>query len=1536
MPRPGGESDKLGNKFESLWTTHVLLRIASEEFDSIVVEPEEFRYRGFEFVLHHLDGRRELHTAKRQRSQGEWTIAALSSRGSGKRSIFDDIFRAVREDASATAVFISSTGATELRELVDRARQFDSSPDFEANIRTSKKLNDSLRKRILPLLGECVDKCHGYLQRIDVRLTDHRGLNENVGRQIRHLVYRPDNLQWSEEQVSALLSDFILETLGKRIRYTDVWEFLNLNGYFKRDWATDPTARCLLQSQNDRFLRSIESQLLNGSQLRRSEANQIVCQILDEEERFVFMIAAPAGMGKSCVLAQALRSLNEQGIPTLGIRMGGDTGVRTTRQLGKTCDLHDSPALVLEGVANGNKSVLLIDQVDTLSFGPGSHFGVWNVTRELLAEAGLDDQERCLVREATSRNMRVVLACRDFDIQNDYHLRKFSNRQDVGKLTIAKLDLDQVATLIAAAGGDLQSYDDEQLELLRIPLHLWLLFSNGFEDETEWEFRSSADLFDRFWMLKHENVNMRVSGISAWNAVIDRICEEMSARCDKSVSEILVDEWPETVRAMLTEGVLVQENQRLCFFHDSFFDYAYARNFFRKDGELIALLKNGEQHLFRRSQVRQILTFLRDQDLARYLPTIHEVLASKNVRFHIKRVVCGWIGLLTDPTREDWEIVASLWEDPSLRGHLIPAIRNNPAWFDLLDSLGVLQEWLNGSNEDADRAVGFLLLEEVQCSRSYRAAELLASKYGESERWNERVRTYFELCRSYSSRPIQELFLRLFEDGMFERGSGSRNYSWWQLLHGAAQQQPKFVLEVLTKWLDIEHASLSEEEDRSRLFQEFIGPSGQRLLEEVVAANPREFVDEILPRVLSIVRIALYEEGWGLRSDRIWGGTSSFRSSRESDVVLAALSSALQLLAQDDQSGLLEIVNQYFLNDPVLMNSQAVALLFLAMCSSAPSMFGDLCARKMVENPNLLTVGFLCWQGPGSPQCAVSRDTLAVSIPFASREAKRELENVIRKMEFRDESSEFAGWHERLLLESFGNDHLSTESRERLSVLRERFPNQDTSTPSRDTDDSGFIGSPIPEGIAKEMDNSEWLQAMKEYDRGWESPSSEGGAVELSRVLTPLTAQQPHRFCKLLHKMGDDIRPEYFEAILDGIVQFLVHLGNNDESSCENERILDEADVAMAIRRAHDLPARPCGLGICDVIGASAKLSLPLDRVEIVRYYALRDPSPPRQNELENRRDWNGEDVFTAGINSVRGRAARAIRSLLWADSSQYAALFSVIEEMVRDPTPEVRACVMHALLALLKSDPDRAVNFFVEACGDDPLLIGGRPFREFVRYAAGTYYDQLRETLLAGVRSTDADARSSAAKEICLAALRDETAEIDAADIRNSSDDLRASAAEVYARNVSSEKSGSTCREFVLDFFDDPDLSVREAAASCFYYLSDLQTSALASLIERYCDSAAFPLGYDALLYHLEETQCKLPDLTIRLAERFVKSAGREMGDLSRRFAGDAMILSKLIVRLYTQTRDERIRIRCLDVIDAMERDAAIGIDKLLAEFDR
>ena len=207
-------------------------------------------------------------------------------------------------------------------------------------------------------------------------------------------------------------------------------------------------------------------------------------------------------------------------------------------------------------------------------------------------------------------------------------------------------------------------------------------------------------------------------------------------------------------------------------------------------------------------------------------------------------------------------------------------------------------------------------------------------------------------------------------------------------------------------------------------------------------------------------------------------------------------------------------------------------------------------------------------------------------------------------------------------------------------------------------------------------------------------------------------------------------------------------------------------------------------------------------------------------------------------------------------------------------------------------------------------------------------------------LETQDGGTRRVAARQICLAALHDgesqNTALSDAARVERGDAEMRSGAAEIYALNCGAPDVAQQCRTKLQQFFNDPDAEVRRTTARCFYQLEAAQLAKSDDLIEAFSTSEAFTDQASALLVRLKDIDIPLPATICSLANRAVDAWGKAASDMSTGVAGDAMILSELIVRFYAQAWDDAPREPALDAIDRMIEAGFMGIDSQLAGTDR
>ncbi|TDC59076.1 ATP-binding protein [Micromonospora sp. KC207] len=190
-----------------------------------------------------------------------------------------------------------------------------------------------------------------------------------------------------------------------------------------------------MRNAHESWKASIERELLRPS-IHRVEAEQIGEQLLNGN-RCVFAVGA-GGSGKSAVLHEMVEEAESRGWTVLALRLDRQEPFSSTVELGLRFGLETSPTSSLARVAGDQPSLLVIDQLDAVSKASGRI----PQTFEAVAD---------LVREATAfPNMRVLLACRKFDLDNDDRIRTLTKEHQAKQVPVAELSDAQVLGAVQA------------------------------------------------------------------------------------------------------------------------------------------------------------------------------------------------------------------------------------------------------------------------------------------------------------------------------------------------------------------------------------------------------------------------------------------------------------------------------------------------------------------------------------------------------------------------------------------------------------------------------------------------------------------------------------------------------------------------------------------------------------------------------------------------------------------------------------------------------------------------------------------------------------------------------------------------------------------------------------------------------------------------------------------------------------------------------------------------------------------------------
>ena len=1447
--------------------------------------------------------RREAHQVKRSHPEGKWRFAALRA---------DGLIRHIGEyleDDDNHFVFTSGSEARELWELVHAATDAESLEEFAREF-----LGETKRKeRFSHLVDDwnCDTKnALDRLRRIDLRVVNERELQDKV-RWAAEALFLVD-----PERVLTELRAIAEDSVHRTITRQWLVEELSRRGFRVRRLNRFQAAARVVEETTDRYLDAARRRLIRNALVPRSAATTLLARL--DEISSDSVITGRAGSGKTACVVAVADGLRARGQPVLVFRIDRiPSSVRTATGLGGHLGLEESPVLVLAAAAEatGRPGVLIVDQLDAVSTMSGRSSAAFDLVERLIKEA------RGMRGAATTH---TVVVCRSFDWKNDSRLRTLLPR-DHDQLEVTGFQSDEVKTILTRAGFDPALFQDRQLKLLQLPQNLSLFLEAGFDLSLAPAFHTATRLFDEYWETKRCAV-AEIVAPDHWMSVIEKLCDEMNATQLLSVPRERLDSIPPVyLRELASEGVLTYDGHRYGFGHESFFDYCFARVFVNRPGRITSFLRSSEQHLFRRAQVRQVLTYLRDADCDRYLRELDELLSDPGIRAHVKDLAFALLADVPDPTNEEWAIwrrwttgvIQAIAGGTQSHDRLaLLAWRRffaSPSWFVETEGRGTIQGWLASATDQlADMAVNYLLAHHSHAPD--RVAALLEPYADCAGKWPDRLRSLMENTEHHTSRRYFDLRLRLVDNGTMDIiNRDVVNYDTiWQVLYGVGENRPEWIPEAVARFLRRRLAVI-------RTAGKDIGESGligfdetaARMFQSSARHAPSQFVRHVLPMFLEISDSTLLADT-PPKYDAVWGIPFKTEHPKGETALLLALSEALNKIASERHADLPAIIFELRRRDTYVAN-----FLLQSVYGAAASQFADEAVSTLCDQPWRFQCGY-----NDSPYWSAMELIKAVILHCKSHNLER-LETVILSYvgpferptaEHRRAGSRYNGIGRTsfCLLYAIPKEMRSIRANRYFGELERRFGTADG--PPRGMV-GGFVPSPIGDTLAGKMTDEQWRRAILKYHEVDPSPVSrgflKGGAHQLSQVLEKLVKDDPCRFARLSLTFPAEANTVYLARVLAGLKDASV-----------------ETDLKLQVcRKAYTDSRGSCGKSIADVLG-HVEERLPPDAVEMLHWLATEHKDPSK--ELWQRPadggqpHYNGE-IYTSGINSARGRAAEAIRRLILTDPSYIRRFRPAIDRMVGDRSASVRSCVAGVLRAVAFHDRALGMSRFQSMNLSEHRLLATVHVYGFIHSYLGDGFLDLRPIIERMLRSTEPEVCKAGAARASLAAMLHEGAADLGDKALQGTAHQRFGMAQVVAANISVPRFRAWCEPRLVTLFDDNDESVRRETTKCFSNLPDDTLDTYREVIEAFCNSRAFAGGAFWLIQALEKSRGRLPGMTCMVYERTLDAPSRDVHGAT-----------KLIFRTYQQHQDDEWASQALDLIDrlCLEGDPILGSE--FEEFER
>lgn len=1269
----GGVASKLGNRHEAKWLVRELLDVLSGDADWLQFEGISAEFNGFEAAVCKAGGT-EWHQTKSNAPGGNWTIGALKREG-----VLSAFAKRLSAGANNACIFASQSPARDLRSLGDKARLANNSSEFR------KALNHNERaslKILEDVWGNEPSKTHEWLSRCWFRTASVEVLD--------NMIATLGNLYFERcEAAFAVLREHLEANLNKPITIESIRSALQVPLGLKH-WGLDQSLRQRLTEVTSVYLATFPVLAEGGRDIDRKERAIVEEMLVQPDGPSVVLLTGVAGAGKSGVVAGLIERLRDRGIPHLALRADQHLTSRSPQDLGHALLGRDeSPAVTLKGLSDPGQSVLIIDQVDAISEVSGRQGAVRETILRLVSQVeGL-------------KTVRLVLVCRSFDLDSDSRLKQLKDGQRVAEVSVPLLDWSsEVEPLLADQGMKIKDLSSQQRDLLCLPLNLGLFLELRVDAGA---FASRSDLFER--LLERKDRAIRASRSPSWSlfAALGRLVDWMSD-CQKLDAPISVlDEFSGALDALASEHLIVKGRGSINLFHESLFDHIFARQFAARTQSLHDLLVGSEQHLFRRTQTRQIFEALRQLDRPRYCRELKEILTSTLIRHHIKQAVALWLSSLPDPTKDEYHAVIDLDDRNGAIPQLVSAaILGSSGWFDLLFEIGWLKEALNTSvRERQERILHWL--NAIAEHRAARTAALLDQWWsGDPTRGQALLDWLGFVRRGRADQPLRDLCERAIRACASQGSRGFLNRND-MILSNWVRKRPEEAVGILhalfDAWFDAHPGQhpFERNEIRDLDLHDF---------KEMAKAAPKAFLEGAAPALARSIAIISERERTGVR-DYTFLRPCRTGELFGADAFAALYRQSLKRVAAEDLDAARHLLKLFDPTSHWLM----LHLHLEAIAASSGLLSEEFLA--LIDLPEIFEVG---WEGarwksfadaarsclPHMSQAECDRVERKIATALPEMEVARDL---LREMRVSGEDkwlnrATVRSWLSRTghsrwaVLETIGAPLLSAAARGVLDEGRRKFGGEPLPAPTGVP--GGWVKSPIPRERAALMSDAHWLKAMEKHatNDGWPRRRAlEGGAWQLSGELQHVTKNEPERFAVLLPHVPASANAIYVDRIVSGLAE---------------AEAVSAAVLAGAIKNAHDRDGRPHGSAIAGIFERHPALGDDARLRDVLLWYAehaVVDDSSVTENSSKKEEIVTLADLLQAGsrlhirgINGVRGSAAEALGRVLWEAPSACEAAWRFIERRIKaEPLDSVRCCLVRPLLPLFNVDRDRVAQLLLD-----------------------------------------------------------------------------------------------------------------------------------------------------------------------------------------------------------------------------------------------
>jgi len=1041
---------------------------------------------------------------------------------------------------------------------------------------------------------------------------------------------------------------------------------------------------------------SHEFEGLPGSHIRRKESTALMDWILQplaenneshESEMAIALLVGGAGTGKTVILKELLEDLEHTGIPTLGIK-ADRIYADSIRSLEAKMDLQDSlTKMILKLQMDFDKVVILIDQIDALSQSV-------SIDRQYL------DTFNQLVRKlSTLDGVRIIISCRIYDLEYDQDLKYYQHQKI---FTVGSLEKEDVKKVISQLNPDL-ALKESLLELLLIPNHL-NVFCKIYQPVLKFdEIKSLTDLYHVLWEQKINQTPYTARlGEGDCKKLILSLATKMYNEQRIVVSKTSFQgDHAKALAYLKSNGLVIEEQGELTFFHQTFYDYAFAKGFIESGKKVISYLTDNRQALHIRASLKMIINFLRESNFNAYIRFYEEILFTGNnskktlttsrFRVHTKLLVLELLGRQQYPMRGELILASKILKHRVYRSIFLDFI-STPAWFDYCLQNNVLDELIPQSGVISTRvrkSVGHKAAHAKLVQENLNQCFRILMRFMRTE--HKQVLNFMANMKEFESKDefVSRLlaYLKIWDTPtafqLFDRYEGAlilTKYWHYQILKTICEYNPLWALE---RYQSILMQRLEQITIPQNLYRVEFNHDDEEMFKALFEAAPEQTVNSILNIIEMLVQKTRNDHHDGiLETDFAFHmfDHEDRQNPNDQNTLLHMLVNRIRALSNANIPWVDNVVFKH-------LESNSETLLTIVLYA-------------MVQNPERYSVNFFQLTSLLIDKGAFERDSrinyvfrqaLTACYPYLTHSQKQSLNEFILSLRFEREDEvffrhgkrkhnlKFRGQTKLYYLQAIPERERSADSvlKKVYAELMRKFPEPSDRYAPRSG--SGMVGPPLDRRAYPHMNLEQWEESIRKYNKSFQQNfwTLKGSILEHSREFETIVTRKPAYFAPFIEKLIGD---RSFD------MTYAIH-GMNGLKAARYEVSEFKRLYKILIRQELDTNETRYVIWMADYLIDTRAT----DR-EIVTYFCTLGTTHPDPD-----RDKDSKNAELHGKNTVRGAVAD-ILPYLWYQSEERLLIFGALRRLVSDPVACVRSAAIRHLAYLMNTDEPETLRIFLEA----------------------------------------------------------------------------------------------------------------------------------------------------------------------------------------------------------------------------------------------